>query len=61
MPSDEMKQVMKDFLKGYRPLMSEVYGINRPIAHSKDREARWIIRNEKQRLNKINGIASPKE
>lgn len=57
MPSDEMKQVMKDFLKGYRPLMSEVNGINRPIAHSKDREARWIIRNEKQRLNKINGIA----
>lgn len=57
MPSDEMKQIMKDFLKGYRPLMSEVNGISRPVAHSKDNIARWVIRNEKQRLNKIDAIA----
>ena len=57
MPSDEIKQVMKDFLKGYRPLVSEVNGISRPVAHNKDKNVRWIIRNERQRLNKINGIA----
>ena len=57
MPSDKMRQIMKDFLKGYRPLVSEVNGISRPVAHSKDKDARWIIRNERQRLNKINGIA----
>lgn len=57
MPSDEMKQTMKDFLKGYRPLMSEVNGISRPVAHSKGNTARWVIRNEKQRLNKIDAIA----
>ena len=57
MPSDEMKKSMKDFLKGYRPLVSEVNGVSRPVAHNKDRNVRWIIRNEKQRLNKVNGIA----
>jgi len=61
MPSDQMKKMMKDFLKGYHPLVAEVNGIRRPIAHNKNRTVRWVIRNEKQRLRKIDGIAKDRE
>jgi len=57
MPSDEMKMMIKDFLRGYRPLLAVVNGVSRPVAHSKDDTARWVIRNSSQRLNKIDAIA----
>ena len=57
MPSDEMKKTIKDFLRGYRPLLAPVNGISRPVAHSKDTTARWVIRNYRQRLSKIDAIA----
>ena len=57
MPSDEIKMLIKDFLSGYRPLLAMVNGVSRPVAHSKDDTARWVIRNSSQRLNRIDAIA----
>jgi|TARA_Y100000310_G_C20570350_1_gene757679 hypothetical protein len=54
---DLRKKYVKKFLTGHKPIMLEVDGTLRPIAHIKDRILKWVIRNPSQRLREMDAIA----